>query len=54
MTKGLDFPKTDPADIARATLDGIAADVLKVIADDIAAMIKASLSQDPRDFPGTS
>lgn len=51
MTKGLDFPKTDPADIARATLDGVEAGAHEVITDDIAAMVKASLSKDPREFP---
>ena len=51
MAKGLDFPKTDPADIARVTLDGVEAGAYEVITDDIAALVKASLANDPRDFP---
>ncbi|OUD00303.1 SDR family oxidoreductase [Streptomyces swartbergensis] len=50
MMKGYDVPKMDPADVARITLDGVEADAFEVVVDEFTAMVKASLSQDPRDF----
>lgn len=50
MMKGYDVPKMDPADVARITLDGIEDDAFEVVVDDFTAMVKASLSKDPREF----
>lgn len=50
MMKGYDVPKMAPADVARITLDGVEADAFEVVVDEFTAMVKASLSQDPRDF----
>jgi NAD(P)-dependent dehydrogenase (short-subunit alcohol dehydrogenase family) len=50
MTKGLDLPKMQPADVARITLDGVEADAVEVVLDEFTEMVKASLSRDPREF----
>ncbi|QNP74895.1 SDR family oxidoreductase [Streptomyces roseirectus] len=50
MMKGHDVPKTAPADVARAALDGVAAGAFEVVVDEFTAMVKASLSKDPREF----
>ncbi|WNI16138.1 SDR family oxidoreductase [Actinacidiphila sp. ITFR-21] len=50
MMKGYDVPKMDPADVARITLDGVEAGTFEVVVDEFTAMVKASLSEDPRDF----
>lgn len=50
MMKGYDVPKIDPADVARATLDGVEAEVFEVVVDEFTEMVKASLSRDPREF----
>jgi NAD(P)-dependent dehydrogenase (short-subunit alcohol dehydrogenase family) len=50
MTKGYDGPKIDPADAARATLDGIVAGKIEILVDDWSEMIKASLAKDPAEF----
>lgn len=50
MARGLDAPKTDPADVARMTLDAVEAGAFEVVVDDWSAMVKASLAQDPRAF----
>ncbi|MDX3855055.1 SDR family oxidoreductase [Streptomyces sp. AK02-01A] len=50
MMKGYDVPKMDPADVARITLDGLEADAFEVVVDEFTAMVKSSLSKDPRDF----
>jgi NAD(P)-dependent dehydrogenase (short-subunit alcohol dehydrogenase family) len=52
MTKGYDGPKIDPADAARATLDGIVAGKIEILVDDWSEMIKASLAKDPAEFYG--
>jgi NAD(P)-dependent dehydrogenase (short-subunit alcohol dehydrogenase family) len=52
MTKDLDLPKIDPAEVAAATLDGVEADLFEVVVDEFTAMVKASLSRDPREFHG--
>ncbi len=47
MLADMDVPKSDPADIAKAGLDGIEAGALEVLADQDAVKIKAALSADP-------
>jgi len=44
MTAGVDAPKSDPRDIARLTVDAIAAGELEVVADDISRQVRAGLS----------
>ncbi|GAB3658515.1 hypothetical protein GCM10028833_36150 [Glycomyces tarimensis] len=46
MTAGFDFPKSDPAVVARAGLDGIEAGSLEVLADQATVDLKAALSAD--------
>ncbi|MEU4742047.1 SDR family oxidoreductase [Actinosynnema sp. NPDC023658] len=48
MTADLDVPKNDPADVVRAALDGIEADLVEVLADQGVVELKAALSADPR------
>ncbi|GLX49066.1 short-chain dehydrogenase [Streptomyces hygroscopicus subsp. hygroscopicus] len=50
MMKGYDVPKMPPADVARAALDGVEAGAFEVVVDEFTAMVKASLSKDPREF----
>ncbi|MDF2507019.1 MAG: family NAD(P)-dependent oxidoreductase [Microbacterium sp.] len=45
-----DGPKIDPRDVARRSLDGLAAGSIEVIVDDWSAMVKASLAGDPAVF----
>jgi NAD(P)-dependent dehydrogenase (short-subunit alcohol dehydrogenase family) len=47
FSAGYDGPKGDPADAARAGLDGIEAGLIEVIADDWSAHVKRSLAEDP-------
>ena len=47
---GYDGPKIDPRDVARSSLDGLAAGSIEVIVDDWTAMVKASLAGDPAAF----
>jgi NAD(P)-dependent dehydrogenase (short-subunit alcohol dehydrogenase family) len=47
MMAGWDVPKNDPADVARAGLDGIEADRLEVLVDEASAQVKAALAADP-------
>ncbi|HEY9237941.1 MAG TPA: short-chain dehydrogenase, partial [Burkholderiaceae bacterium] len=44
MTRGLDAPKSSPADVARIALEGVEAGAFEVLADDISKQIKQSLS----------
>lgn len=44
MTRGLDSPKSDPADIARLALDGIEANLTEIVADDISRSVLGGLS----------
>jgi NAD(P)-dependent dehydrogenase (short-subunit alcohol dehydrogenase family) len=44
MTRNLDVPKADPADIARMALDGIADDAYEIIADDTSKQVLAGLA----------
>lgn len=50
MTKGIELPKSNPADVARIVLDGVERDQAEILADDFTAMIKASLSKDPLEL----
>ncbi|MCL3862145.1 SDR family oxidoreductase [Actinotalea sp. K2] len=50
MARAIQGPKTDPAVVARMTLDAVEAGDLEVVVDDWSAMIKASLAEDPRVF----
>ncbi|MQY29577.1 SDR family oxidoreductase [Nocardia aurantia] len=47
LTAGLDVPKTSPHSVAAQALDGIEADVLEVLADDLTRQVKAGLAADP-------
>jgi NAD(P)-dependent dehydrogenase (short-subunit alcohol dehydrogenase family) len=49
---GYTGPMLDPRDVARASLDGLAAGAIEVIVDDWSAMVKASLADDPAAFYG--
>ena len=50
MGRGVPPDKIDPADVARATLDGVERDDWEVIVDEQAALVKRMLSGDPKDF----
>lgn len=50
MAKAIEGPKTDPAVVARTTLDAVEAGDLEVVVDEWSAMVKASLAEDPRTF----
>jgi NAD(P)-dependent dehydrogenase (short-subunit alcohol dehydrogenase family) len=50
MMAGYDGPKSDPAVIVAAALDGLEAGRLEVVADDWSASVKASLAGDPAAF----
>jgi NAD(P)-dependent dehydrogenase (short-subunit alcohol dehydrogenase family) len=47
MMAGYDGQMTDPADVARASLDGVQAGAAEVLVDDWSRMVKASLAGDP-------
>jgi NAD(P)-dependent dehydrogenase (short-subunit alcohol dehydrogenase family) len=47
---GYTGPMVAPRDVARASLDALAANKIEVLVDDTAAMVKASLAGDPADF----
>jgi NAD(P)-dependent dehydrogenase (short-subunit alcohol dehydrogenase family) len=47
LTAGVDAPKTSPGSVATQALDGIEADALEVIADDLTRQVKAGLAADP-------
>ncbi|PZE84009.1 SDR family oxidoreductase [Curtobacterium sp. MCBD17_032] len=47
MMAGYDGAMTDPADVARASLDGVQAGAAEVLVDDWSRMVKASLAGDP-------
>ena len=49
MAKGMDAPKIDPVDLARAGLDAIESGAQEVLADDWARFVKSGLSLDPKD-----
>jgi short-subunit dehydrogenase len=47
LAAGVDGPKSSPQDVARQAVDGIEADALEVIADDVTRELKAGLAADP-------
>ena len=47
---GYEGPMIHPRDVARASLDGLAAGAIEVVVDDWSAMVKASLAADPALF----
>jgi NAD(P)-dependent dehydrogenase (short-subunit alcohol dehydrogenase family) len=47
---GYQGPMVDPADVARASLDGVEQGVAEVVVDDWSAMVKASLANAPEGF----
>lgn len=47
MSASVDAPKTSPHSVATQALDGIEADALEVIADDLTRQVKAGLAADP-------
>ncbi len=47
---GYDGPMIAPRDVARASLDGVAAGSVEVVVDDWTRMVKDSLSGDPAPF----
>jgi NAD(P)-dependent dehydrogenase (short-subunit alcohol dehydrogenase family) len=52
MVAAFDVDKIDPADVARAALDGVEAGAIEVLVDDEARRVKASLAGDPAVFYG--
>ena len=52
MTAGYDGAKIDAADVARASLDGLARGDVEVLVDDWSRMIKGTLAHDPMRFYG--
>jgi NAD(P)-dependent dehydrogenase (short-subunit alcohol dehydrogenase family) len=50
LMAGYEGPMIDPADVARATLDGVEAGKIEVVVDDWSAYVKASLANDPSAF----
>ncbi|ROQ16483.1 MULTISPECIES: SDR family oxidoreductase [unclassified Curtobacterium] len=50
MMDGYEGPKVDPADVARAALDGVERGAAEVVVDEWSSAVKASLSQDPSMF----
>ncbi len=50
MMASYNGPKTAPADIVRAALDGVEANRLEVVADEWSALAKAALAEDPSRF----
>ncbi|MFD9547943.1 SDR family oxidoreductase [Nocardia salmonicida] len=47
LTAGIDAPKTSAHSVASQALDGIEADALEVLADDLTRQVKAGLAADP-------
>ncbi|MFJ2033650.1 SDR family oxidoreductase [Streptosporangium sp. NPDC087985] len=50
MMAGYDVPKIDPAEVARASLDGVESGAIEVLVDDASRYVKASLAADPAQF----
>jgi NAD(P)-dependent dehydrogenase (short-subunit alcohol dehydrogenase family) len=44
MVRHVDAPKSDPADIARIALDGIASDAYEILADELSKQVQAGLA----------
>lgn len=49
MTAGIEAPKVSPLEVVRAALDGVEAERLEVLVDDLARYAKSVLGQDPTD-----
>ncbi|WP_439693136.1 SDR family oxidoreductase [Curtobacterium sp. SP.BCo] len=47
---GYEGPMVDPAEVARASLDGVERDAAEVVVDDWSATVKASLARGPEEF----
>ena len=47
---GYEGPMIDPAEVARASLDGVERDAAEVVVDDWSALVKASLAHAPEGF----
>ena len=52
MMAGRDAPMIDPADVARASLDGVQAGAIEVLVDDPSRFVKSALSGDPAQLYG--
>lgn len=50
LMAGYEGPMVDPADVARASLDGVERDAAEVVVDDWSALVKASLAHAPEGF----
>jgi len=50
LMAGYDGPMVDPAEVARAALDGLEAGALEVVVDEWSAMMKSTLAGDPAAF----
>lgn len=45
MTKGVEGPKLDPADVVRSAYDGVEAGAYEILADELSGQVKAGLAQ---------
>ena len=52
MTRGLDAPKSAPADVARLALEGVEAGAFEVLADELSRHVKQSLSSPTPAYAG--
>jgi len=52
MTRGLDAPKSPPAEVARLALEGVETGAFEVLADDISRQVKQSLSSATPAYAG--
>ncbi|MFC5666021.1 SDR family oxidoreductase [Kitasatospora misakiensis] len=52
MMAGRDAPKIDPAEVARAALDGVEAGAIEVLVDGPSRFVKAALAGDPAQLYG--
>lgn len=52
MMAGSDVPKIDPAEVARAALDGVRNGAVEVLVDDPSRFVKAALAGDPAQLYG--
>jgi len=50
MTAGIQLDKTDPADVARATLDGVERGAYEVVVDEQTALVKQMLAHEPEEL----
>jgi len=50
MTAGIQLDKTDPADVARATLDGVERGAYEVVVDEQTALVKQMLAREPEEL----